>query len=80
MLTIVLLVQAQSQSQVIQQQQARLQDLEASAQQWELRCADLRDLVAGHEQRAKESAAEVLKGNQIIEKLQVFACARLTAY
>lgn len=39
--------------------------------QWEERCSDLRDLVAGHEGRCKEAAAEVMKGNEIIEKLQV---------
>lgn len=39
--------------------------------QWESRCADLRDLVSGHEARCKEAAAEVMKGNDIIEKLQV---------
>jgi len=39
--------------------------------QWESRCADLRDLVTGHEARCKEAAAEVMKGNDIIEKLQV---------
>jgi hypothetical protein len=64
-------VQASSQQQVIQQQQARLADLEASARQWEARCSDLRDMAAGHEARAREAASEVLKGNQIIERLQV---------
>eukprot|EP00878_Enallax_costatus_P015722 GHUV01016473.1.p1 GENE.GHUV01016473.1~~GHUV01016473.1.p1 ORF type:complete len:465 (+),score=180.96 GHUV01016473.1:3033-4427(+) len=59
-----------SQTQLIAQQQARLSDLEAAAKQWESRCADLRDLVAGHESRCKEAAAEVMKGNDIIEKLQ----------
>lgn len=63
--------QATSQQQVIQQQQARLADLEASAKQWEARCSDLRDMAAGHEARAREAASEVLKGNQIIERLQV---------
>jgi len=42
--------QTQSQSQVVAQQQARLSDLEASARQWEERCAELRDGLAVHEQ------------------------------
>lgn len=63
--------QAQAQAGIIEQQQLRLRDLEGSARQWEARCSDLRDVLAGHEQRAKEAAAEVLKGNQIIEKLSV---------
>lgn len=59
-----------SQGQLLAQQQARLSDLEGSVRQWEERCADLRDLVAGHEGRCKEAAAEVMKGNEVIEKLQ----------
>lgn len=64
-------IQATSQGALVEQQQARLSDLESSVRQWESRCADLRDLVAGHEARCKEAAAEVMKGNDIIEKLQV---------
>lgn len=64
-------LQATSQAALVEQQQARLADLESSVRQWESRCADLRDLVAGHEARCKEAAAEVMKGNDIIEKLQV---------
>jgi hypothetical protein len=64
-------VQSTSQGALVEQQQARLSDLESSVRQWESRCADLRDLVSGHEARCKEAAAEVLKGNDIIEKLQV---------
>jgi hypothetical protein len=67
-------LQATSQAALVEQQQARLADLESSVRQWESRCADLRDLVAGHEARCKEAAAEVMKGNDIIEKLQV--CTR----
>lgn len=58
----------------MEQQQARLSDLEAAARQWESRCDDLRELVAGHEARVKEAAAEVLKGNDAIERLQVCGC------
>ncbi|KAI8471988.1 MAG: centriole protein [Monoraphidium minutum] len=61
---------SQSQAQVAAQQQARLSDLEGAARQWEERCSELREALGAHEQRLKESAAEVLKGNQIIEKLQ----------
>jgi hypothetical protein len=64
-------MQSSSQSQLLAQQQSRLSDLEGSVRQWEERCADLRDLVAGHEGRCKEAAAEVMKGNEVIEKLQV---------
>jgi hypothetical protein len=64
-------MQSSSQSQLLAQQQARLSDLEGSVRQWEERCADLRDLVAGHEGRCKEATAEVMKGNEVIEKLQV---------
>ncbi|KAF8068308.1 hypothetical protein HT031_001995 [Scenedesmus sp. PABB004] len=59
-----------SQGQLIAQQQARLGDLEGAARQWEERCADLRDLAAGHEARCREAAGEVLKGNEAIDKLQ----------
>jgi spindle assembly abnormal protein 6 len=60
---------------MIEQQGLRLRDLEAAALQWEGRCGELREALAGHEARAKEAAAEVLKGNQIIEKLSVRAGA-----
>lgn len=63
--------QSTSQGALVEQQQARLSDLEGSVRQWESRCADLRDLVSGHEARCKEAAAEVLKGNDVIDKLQV---------
>eukprot|EP00879_Flechtneria_rotunda_P013410 GHRR01014000.1.p1 GENE.GHRR01014000.1~~GHRR01014000.1.p1 ORF type:complete len:260 (+),score=126.41 GHRR01014000.1:1483-2262(+) len=59
-----------SQAQLVAQQQARLSDLEAATKQWESRCADLRELVLGHEARCKDAAAEVMKGNEVIEKLQ----------
>ncbi|GBF91102.1 hypothetical protein Rsub_04771 [Raphidocelis subcapitata] len=61
---------AQAQAAVVAQQQARLGDLEASARQWEERCGELREALAAHEARLRESAAEVLRGNSIIEKLQ----------
>lgn len=63
--------QSASQGALVEQQQARLCDLESSVRQWESRCADLRDLVAGHEARCKEAAGEVMKGNDIIDRLQV---------
>jgi hypothetical protein len=70
-------LQSTSQGALVEQQQARLSDLESSVRQWESRCADLRDLVTGHEARCKEAAAEVMKGNDIIEKLQVRCCSSL---
>jgi spindle assembly abnormal protein 6 len=48
-----------------------VRELETSVRQLEARCADLRDASAGHDQRAKEAQAEVVKGNHIIEKLMV---------
>jgi hypothetical protein len=52
--------------------------MEAAVKQWESRCADLRELLAGHEARCKEAAAEVMKGNDAIEKQQV-GCEILSA-
>ena len=48
-----------------------MRELETSVRQLEARCNDLRDAASGHDQRAKEAQAEVLKGNHIIEKLMV---------
>lgn len=64
---------------MIEQQRARVRDLESSAKQWESRCADLKEAASSHEQRAKEASAEVLKGNQIIEKLTVRESATCAA-
>ncbi|GAX76067.1 hypothetical protein CEUSTIGMA_g3510.t1 [Chlamydomonas eustigma] len=58
-----------AQQEIIEQQRARLRELETSLRQLEGRCNDMRDTVAGHEQRAKELQAEVLKGNAGVEKL-----------
>ncbi|GFR43676.1 hypothetical protein Agub_g4784 [Astrephomene gubernaculifera] len=60
---------AQSQADVVEQQRGRLKDMEGAMRQAEQRCGDLRDALAAAEARAKEAQAEVLKGNQIIEKL-----------
>ncbi|KAF6264226.1 hypothetical protein COO60DRAFT_1267074 [Scenedesmus sp. NREL 46B-D3] len=68
-----------SQGQLLAQQQARLGDLEGSVRQWEERCADLRDLVAGHEGRCKEAAAEVMKGNETDLRLLKEKCKRKQA-
>ena len=46
-----------------------LQDLEASLKQSEARCSELREACAGHEQRAREAAAEVTKSSHVIERL-----------
>ena len=62
-------VQAQKDHQAEQNQ--RCKDLEASTRQLEERCSELKESAAGHELRAKEAAAEVLKGNRIIEKVSV---------
>ncbi|GIL47125.1 hypothetical protein Vafri_4030 [Volvox africanus] len=59
----------QSQADVVEQQRGRLRDMEGAMRQVEQRCADLREAVAAAEARGKEAQAEVLKGNQIIEKL-----------
>jgi len=60
---------ATAQLEIIEQQKSRTRDLEMTVRQLEGRCADQREVSAGHEQRAKEAQAEVVKGNQIIEKL-----------
>eukprot|EP00798_Chlamydomonas_sp_ICE-L_P020164 gene20164-26900_t len=54
---------------MLEQSRSRIRDLETSVRQLESRCTDLRDAAAGHDIRAKDAQAEVLKGNQIIEKL-----------
>ncbi|KAG2499100.1 hypothetical protein HYH03_003283 [Edaphochlamys debaryana] len=58
-----------SQADVSDQQRGRLRDMESALRQADQRCADLRDALASAEARGKEAQAEVLKGNQIIEKL-----------
>jgi spindle assembly abnormal protein 6 len=65
--------QAQSQADVVEQQRNRLRDMEMAMRQGDQRCTDLRDALAAAEARGKEAQAEVLKGNQIIEKLSVGA-------
>lgn len=64
-------VQLQVQKDHIGEQNQRCRDLEASTRQLEERCSELKESAAGHELRAKEAAAEVLKGNRIIEKVSV---------
>lgn len=64
-------VQGQAQKDHIAAQNQRCRDLEASARQLEERCSELKESAAGHELRAKEAVAEVLKGNRIIEKVTV---------
>lgn len=59
----------QSQSQSIDQHRLRVKDLEAATSQWEERCNDLKHNLLQKEAQAKEAATEVMKGNQIIEKL-----------
>jgi len=61
----------QAQKDHIAEQHQRCKDLEASSRQLEERCSELKESAAGHELRAKEAAAEVLKGNRIIEKVSV---------
>ena len=63
--------QSQSQAEVVEQQKGRLRDLEAAMRQLDSRCTDLRDVAVAADARGKEAQAEVLKGNQIIEKLTV---------
>eukprot|EP00891_Asterochloris_glomerata_P008911 jgi/Astpho2/8911/Aster-x0832 len=58
-----------AQRDVIGEQNERCRDLEASTRQLEERCSELKEASGGHEARAREEAAEVLKGNRIIEKL-----------
>ncbi|KAK9808849.1 hypothetical protein WJX72_005003 [[Myrmecia] bisecta] len=59
----------QAQKELLLESNERNKDLEASTRQLEARCSELKEAAAGHEQRAKEAAAEVMKGNRIIEKL-----------
>lgn len=66
-------MQVQAQRDHIAEQSQRCKDLEASTRQLEERCSELKESAAGHELRAKEAAAEVLKGNRIIEKVSVSA-------
>jgi hypothetical protein len=47
--------QATAQAEVIEQQRSRVRDLEASVRQLDGRCSDLRDVSAGHDQRAKDA-------------------------
>lgn len=65
--------QTQTQAEVAEQQRGRLRDMEAALRQLESRCTDLREAGAASDARGKEAQAEVLKGNQIIEKLTVGA-------
>ncbi len=64
-------VQVLAQKDHIAEQNQRCKDLEASSRQLEERCSELKESAVGHEVRAKEAAAEVLKGNRIIEKVSV---------
>lgn len=64
-------MQVQAQKDHLAEQNQRCKDLEASARHLEERCSELKESAAGHELRAKEAAAEVLKGNRIIEKVSV---------
>ena len=64
-------MQVQAQKDHLAEQNQRCKDLEASTRQLEERCSELKESAAGHELRAKEAAAEVLKGNRIIEKVSV---------
>lgn len=64
-------LQTQAQNEIIEQQRSRVRELETSVRQLEGRCNDLREAAAGHEQRTKDAQAEVVKGNNIIEKLMV---------
>ncbi|KAL3138442.1 hypothetical protein ABBQ32_006233 [Trebouxia sp. C0010 RCD-2024] len=59
----------QAQKDHLAEQNQRCKDLEAAARQLKERCTELKESAAGHELRAKEAAAEVLKGNRIIEKV-----------
>lgn len=71
-------VQLQAQKDHIAEQNQRCRDLEASTRQLEERCLELKESAAGHELRAKEAAAEVLKGNRIIEKVSVCCLLRIS--
>ena len=75
-------MQVQAQKDHLAEQNQRCRDLEASTRQLEERCSELKESAAGHELRAKEAAAEVLKGNRIIEKVSVstpLSCSSLCA-
>lgn len=49
--------------------------LQASLRQVEARAEELKAAAQGHEERAREATAEVVKANTIIEKLSVGAAA-----
>ncbi|EIE25806.1 hypothetical protein COCSUDRAFT_1459, partial [Coccomyxa subellipsoidea C-169] len=57
-----------AQKEVVAEQRERIKDLEAGTRQLGERCAELKEASAGHDERARAAAAEVLKGNRIIEK------------
>jgi spindle assembly abnormal protein 6 len=64
-------VQTAALVELLEQHKSRIRDLETAVRQLEGRCADQREVAAGHEQRAREAQAEVIKGNQVIDKLSV---------
>jgi spindle assembly abnormal protein 6 len=61
----------QAQVEIIEQQRSRVRELEAAARQAEGRCEDLKEASTGHELRAREAQQELLKANQVIEKIMV---------
>ncbi len=63
--------QVAAQKEVVAEQSERIKDLEAGTRQLGERCAELKEASAGHDERACAAAAEVLKGNRIIEKFMV---------
>ena len=63
--------QVLSQAEMLEQHKSRARDLETSARQLDSRCNDLKEAASSSELRAKDAQAEVLKGNQVIEKLMV---------
>lgn len=65
---------AQAQVEIIEQQRSRVRELEAAARQAEGRCEDLREASSGHEVRAREAQQELVKANQVIEKIMVRSC------
>ena len=62
---------AQAQVEIIDQQRSRVRELESAARQAEGRCEDLKEACSGHELRAKEAQGELVKANQVIEKIMV---------
>ncbi len=64
-------LQLAAQKEVMGEQAHSAKGLEGALRQLEERCADLKEASSGHEERAREAAAEAAKAARINEKLTV---------